>query len=96
MDHVKHYADLRRVSKAWHETTNPVQRLTSRVDNQSVRDDVEARVATARNAIHEPIMGRVNKLNNRLKEEIGLLIREGTVTRNGFVAPNQTTRRKLH
>jgi len=95
MDRAKHEADVRPVSKAWHETRYPVERLSSRVDNQSVRDDVDALVATARNAIHEPIMGRVNTLTTRLNEEIGLLIREGTVTPNGFAAPNQTTRRNL-
>jgi hypothetical protein len=95
MDRVKHLEDARGVSKAWHETRYPVQRLASRVDNQSVRDDVDALVATARNALQDPVMGRVNKLNTRLNETIGLLIREGEVTSNGFVVPDQTTRRGL-
>jgi hypothetical protein len=72
-DRVKHYADLRRVSKAWHETRYPVERLASRVDNQSVQGDVSALVATARNAIHDPIMGRVNKLNTRACYGLGTL-----------------------
>lgn len=95
MDRVNHESRVRPLSKAWHETRYPVQRLASRVDNQAVRDDVDALVATARNAIHDPIMGRVNTLNARLNEQIGLLIREGMVTNDGFVAPDQPTMRSL-
>jgi hypothetical protein len=73
MDRAKHEADVRPVSKAWHETRYPVERLASRVDNQSVQGDVSALVATARNAIHDPIMGRVNKLNTRACYGLGTL-----------------------
>ena len=95
MDLIEHGEDLGKVATPWHDTRYPVERLASRVDNRAVRDDVDALVATARTAMEDPIMGRVNKLKTRLNEKIGLLIREGTVTRNGFVASDKTTRRRL-
>jgi hypothetical protein len=95
MEEFEHHAYLQEITPQWHDTRYPVERLASRVDNQAVRDDVGALVATARNAIHDPIMGRINKLNDRLNDAIGLLIRDGVVTANGFVAPDPTTRRRL-
>ena len=56
-DRQEHMEALLPVASAWNDTRYPLLRLMARVDDQTVRDDVEALVATARAAIQDPIMG---------------------------------------
>jgi hypothetical protein len=72
-----------------------LEALVSRVDNEAIRRDVAQLVKDTRPALTKDVMDNANAITTRLNEAIGLLIRKGTVTRNGFVAPDQTTRRRL-
>jgi len=81
--------------KVWTDSRFEIEALVSRIDNESVRNDVAQLVENTRPVLTQPVMHEAEAITNRLNTRIGLLIREGTVTRNGFVAPDQTKRRTL-
>jgi hypothetical protein len=79
----------------WTDTRFRLQKLASRVDNTLIRDEIPHLVEATRPILIEPVMDAAQRINARLNEQIGLLVRHGQVTKTGFVAPDQTKRRKL-
>lgn len=91
----QHYEDLFPHTKEWHESRYIIERLVSRVDNDHVRTDVAALVDAARNAIEVSVMQNVDAINRRLNDAIGVLIRSGEATDDGFIVPDRTKKRRL-
>ena len=79
----------------WTDTRFRLQKLASRVDNTLIRDEIAHLVEATRSILTEPMMDAAQRINALLNEQIGLLVRHGQVTKTGFVAPDQTKRRKL-
>jgi hypothetical protein len=75
----------------WTDSRFRLQKLASRVDNTLIQDEIAHLVEATRPVLTQSVMDEAERINARLNEQIGRLVRHGQVTKTGFVAPDQKT-----